>query len=370
MKAPGLDDASYDQTVFTNQLVFLDVSKAKPLSQGISLSVETPDSSPNLLHVYHGYLSVVHPGEYEFRLDPNGIGEVTLGETVVTRAGFPEANISQPVTLEADHVSYTVKLAKGCGPIRRKVLGQDWQAIAPGDLMHEVRPLMSVPNRKRGNTSYEIFGPTQVALETETPLQSAKIVSTLDGSKPKEGGTPYEQALSIDKTTQLRARLFQDGKPVGVESSAQFTLSKTPAQRLLGFWPAEKFDGKVLPNQCIGSGAASNLILPEGTKLIDDPQRGKALSLDHSSKVMMSNPAILDNELTLAYWFNTQKTGVLKIAPPKELQGAFPQDNAKRSRKILAEKGELLRRNGLTGVFFGCEPMWLAESLYQQHPDW
>ena len=94
MKAIDLDDASYDQSTLTNQLVFLDVSKAKLLSQRISPRGETPDSSPNLLHVSHGYLRVVHPGEYEFKLDPNGIGEVTLGETVAARVGFPEDNIS------------------------------------------------------------------------------------------------------------------------------------------------------------------------------------------------------------------------------------------------------------------------------------
>ena len=151
----------------------------------------------------------------------------------------------------------------------------------------------------------------EVSLETAAPLQSAKIIYTLDGTEPKEGGTVYDKPLTIDKSCHLRARFFVDGKPLGMESVVAFTTAKIPGEELLALWSADKFDGKTMANQVSGPGAASDLTLPDGTTVIDDPARGKALSFDHASPVVLTNPAILNNELTLSYWINTQKGGTL-----------------------------------------------------------
>ena len=52
--------------------------------------------------------------------------------------------------LEEGLIPYTEKLAKGIDLIRWKGPGQDWQAMTAEDVVHEVGPLISVPNREVG----------------------------------------------------------------------------------------------------------------------------------------------------------------------------------------------------------------------------
>lgn len=61
---------------------------------------------------------------------------------------------------------------------------------------------------------------------------------------------------------------------------------------------------------------------------------------------------------------------ILKITVPKELRPGVPVTIAERSQKILAQRGEILRKRGLKAVFHGADPMWLPESVYEKHPDW
>ncbi len=303
---PGLEYASYDRTAETNKLSFLEVSGAKPLEQGIRPNTETPDSSPNLLHLCRGYLSVTHPGVYEFRLDANGIGEVSLGDTVVSRVGFPDGNVSQPVTLGSGLIPYTVKLAKGSGLVRWKGPGQDWQPITPEDVVREVRPLVTIKGLPQGAATYELNVPTQVQITTGLPAEGKQEIRyTLDGSEPTLTSQHYEAPFTIDKNCKLRARIFSEGKPVGVESSVAFTHSQVPTLGLLGVWSASKTSSNAIVNQI--EGKAGDLPIPVGTVIQDDPEQGKVFVLDHSAPIILSHPAILENQLTLV--FRIQPTG-------------------------------------------------------------
>jgi hypothetical protein len=76
-------------------------------------------------------------------------------------------------------------------------------------------------------------------------------------------------------------------------------IATTRRHDLLGEWSAASFDGKVLRNS-VKEGAA-DLKLPEGTQLVDDPEVGKALALDHSSMIKLDRTAILNNELTVSF---------------------------------------------------------------------
>ena len=255
---------------------------------------------------------VPHPGVYEFSLSSSAIGEVTLGETVVTRVGFPEGNVAQSVLVGRGTCSLHGEIGSGkwIGSLEGPRSGL-WQPITADNVVRLARPIVSIPNQEKGKPIYEVFAPMEVSLETAAPLQSAKIIYTLDGTEPKEGGTVYDKPLTIDKLCHLRARFFVDGKPLGMESVVAFTTAKIPGEELLALWSADKFDGKTMANQVAGPGAASDLTLPDGTTVIDDPARGKALSFDHALPVVLTNPAILNNELTLSYWINTQKGGTL-----------------------------------------------------------
>jgi hypothetical protein len=92
--------------------------------------METPDSAPGLLHVYQGFLSVPHPGVYQFQLDANGVGELTLGSIVVRSVWcFGAHDVAQAVQLDAGLVPITLKLGKGSGTLRWQ---GSWHGLAGG----------------------------------------------------------------------------------------------------------------------------------------------------------------------------------------------------------------------------------------------
>lgn len=68
---------------------------------------------------------------------------------------------------------------------------------------------------------------------------------------------------------------------------------------LLGAWSADAFNGRTIANPI--KDAASDLTLPEGTRLVNDPEVGKVLALDHSSMIKLDRTGILNNELTVSF---------------------------------------------------------------------
>jgi hypothetical protein len=68
--------------------------------------------------------------------------------------------------------------------------------------------------------------------------------------------------------------------------------------------------------------------------------------------------------------WSMRMAGVLKVMVPAELLPAVPNANALICQKILTERGDILRKHGLKAFFQGCEPMWLPEAIYQEHPHW
>ena len=305
----GLDYARYDHRKSFGSANFLKLDGETPLMEALRETPETPDSSPSMLHGYRGFLRVPNSGLVEFALNSSGVGEIIIGDTVVSRVGIPDSNISQPVILERGLVPFEVKLGKCSGVLRWKGPGQDWQPISRLDFARLARPLVAVEQREAGQSSYELLRPTLVTLSPPSNLASAEIITTLDGTEPLANSPRYLKPLTLASTHQLRARLFINHQAVGKETRVNFTTRKLPEQDLIGHWTAEHYSNSILLNAVVGR--ASNLILPDGTQVVKDDQRGTAIQLDHSSKVMCNPTGILNNELTLTAWVKTNKDCVL-----------------------------------------------------------
>jgi len=61
---------------------------------------------------------------------------------------------------------------------------------------------------------------------------------------------------------------------------------------------------------------------------------------------------------------------VFKIIVPPELKGHLPDDFAQRNLAALQARSEVLQKYGLKGALQFCEPFYLPESVYQEHPAW
>ena len=305
----GLEYAAYDRTAQAGTLALFDLAGATPLSQSVRERIETPDSSPNLLHVYRGYLTVSHPGIYSFRFDATGIGEVRIGDTVVSRSGIPGQDLSQPVQLAEGLAPFEVRLAHGNGQIRWQGPGMSWQTISPLDLSRPLRPLATLAGRDLDCASYELFGPTPVTLRTVIPAEGLQLVYSLDGSDPTAGGTVYTQPFTQSATATLRTRLMDGKTPVGTEATIRLTASTAPTTGLIGCWSSTHVEGSTLRNEVLNQ--AADLRLPDGTRQVEDPVQGKVLEFEHSSKVMLDKTAILANELTMAFRVKTSSEGML-----------------------------------------------------------
>jgi hypothetical protein len=70
---------------------------------------------------------------------------------------------------------------------------------------------------------------------------------------------------------------------------------------LIGHWSATAVEGTTLRNRV--ADAAGDLVLPEGTRVVDDPKVGRALALEHSSTVHLTRTGILNNALTVVFRF-------------------------------------------------------------------
>ena len=63
-------------------------------------------------------------------------------------------------------------------------------------------------------------------------------------------------------------------------------------------------------------------------------------------------------------------TSIFKVVVPEELKPFLPADYAKKNLQIVKERCAILKELGLKAAFFGKEPAWLPEAVYQAHPDW
>ncbi len=63
-------------------------------------------------------------------------------------------------------------------------------------------------------------------------------------------------------------------------------------------------------------------------------------------------------------------TSLFKVIVPEELKPFLPADYAKKNLQIVKDRCAILKQLGLKAAFFGKEPAWLPEAVYQAHPDW
>ncbi len=63
-------------------------------------------------------------------------------------------------------------------------------------------------------------------------------------------------------------------------------------------------------------------------------------------------------------------TSLFKVVVPDELKPFLPADYAKKNLQIVKERCAILKEYGLKAAFFGKEPAWLPEAVYQAHPNW
>ena len=62
--------------------------------------------------------------------------------------------------------------------------------------------------------------------------------------------------------------------------------------------------------------------------------------------------------------------GFFKFHVPKALAPFLPADYAKNNLEALAKRAAIAQEYGLKTSFFGGEPQWLPESVYEKHPHW
>jgi hypothetical protein len=299
---PGLDYAAYDRTQQVATPAFFDVASTQPVVTATVSSLVTPDSSEKLLNVYSGYLLVPHAGVYQFMLSKSAIGRITIGDTIVDQVGTSDGAISRAVQLDDGLAPITIAIAKGSGLIQWKGPGMDWQPIQPDAWLRPARPHIVINNADTGARTCELLAPGDVALKLPPTLPQAlgdaKIHYTLDGSDPT-AQSPAADHVTIDHPCQLKALAFNADKPIGDPTNVSFTISKLPTAGLLGIWSAADLKDNALPNQV--KGQAGDLPVPAGLTTQDDPQQGKVIALEQSPKLLLEDPPILQNELTLCF---------------------------------------------------------------------
>jgi hypothetical protein len=177
-----------------------------------------------------------------------------------------------------------------------------------------------------GAASYELTAPKKVALLSKlSGDDKMEIRYTLDGTEPSISSKRYESPFVMEKNCTLKAGLFSGGKMAGCQTLATLSFSQEPSLGLLGIWSASKTSPNAIINQITGK--AGDLPLVEGTEIQDDPEQGKIFVLDHSSPIVLSHPAILENHLTLVFRIQPSSPGSL-ISETYGPKGIFADINS------------------------------------------
>ena len=64
------------------------------------------------------------------------------------------------------------------------------------------------------------------------------------------------------------------------------------------------------------------------------------------------------------------QSALFKIVVPEKLKGFLPEKYAERNFDTFVKRAEILKEYGLKAVYVGCEPAWLPEEVYREHPAW
>lgn len=74
------------------------------------------------------------------------------------------------------------------------------------------------------------------------------------------------------------------------------------------------------------------------------------------------------------YDFYTEYTAAFpsyfKFFVPEDLRKYLPEEAAKRNLESMYQRAKVLEELGLKGAFFGAEPQYLPEEVYEEHPHW
>ena len=172
---------------------------------------------------------------------------------------------------------------------------------APG-LLHVYQGFLSVPHSGVYQFQLDASGVGELALgETVAARVGIGAHDVAQAVKLDAGLVPITLKLGKGSGT---IRWQGPGMALQVVSREDFfrkaeEIATTHQYDLLGMWSAANFDGKILTNS-VKDGSA-NLTLPEGTRVVNDAQIGKALALDHSSMIKLDRTGILNNELTVSF---------------------------------------------------------------------
>ncbi len=61
---------------------------------------------------------------------------------------------------------------------------------------------------------------------------------------------------------------------------------------------------------------------------------------------------------------------LFKIILPDELKEYYPNDYIKSNYELVKRKSEIVRNNGLKSAVYFCEPFYMPEKVFREHPEW
>ncbi|MFP4028064.1 MAG: hypothetical protein ACLFWL_09760 [Candidatus Brocadiia bacterium] len=76
-----------------------------------------------------------------------------------------------------------------------------------------------------------------------------------------------------------------------------------------------------------------------------------------------------DNSRPYPNW-SQNSLSLFRICPPPALGEFMPDEVIARNQKVLDQRIELLRQQGLKAVFNASEPLYLPEPVFREHPNW
>lgn len=188
----------------------------------------------------------------------------------------------------------------------RRLLSDARNAIETPDsaagVLHVYQGFLRVPHAGAHEFQLDASGTAELTLGDNVVARVGAGQAPLTRRVHLESGpVPLTLKLGKDPATIRWRGPGSDWQPLLGPDLARPAGVITPSHErdLLGHWTAATLEGTTLRNQI--SEAAGDLVLPEGTRVVDDPVVGRAIALEHSALVHLSRTGILNNAVTVVF---------------------------------------------------------------------
>jgi hypothetical protein len=252
---PGVVMATYERQGKRREPDYLDIDTLNPIRVEAADDLE-PNIRPDLVRVYNGWFHAPADGIYTFDLAARRSGrehlsdlsaacqnQLRIGDEILVQRGVHGRRPLGKIGLKSGW--HPISIRFGSSLADGTVTYPDGQtlALSAAELRRASVVEIAPVDQSAGQSLHEIYGPTSVSIRL--PAQRVGVIRyTLDGTSPTAESPKFQDPISVDRSTTVKAAAFlPDGTAVGA-NAVEFHLVRVPEAGLIASASFDKWSGE------------------------------------------------------------------------------------------------------------------------------